>query len=61
MILKYILLVSCAFRQSNKEKRHMKKVLIPTKLDKIASELLVASQSYTVVQDDTTEILTLAK
>lgn len=39
----------------------MKKVLIPTKLDKIASEILGSNQSYKVVQDDSADIATLAK
>jgi len=37
-----------------------KKVLIPTKLDKIAREILTASGNYDVVQDDTTEITELS-
>jgi len=38
----------------------MKKVLIPTKLDSIAKELLEANGNYTVVQDAKTEITALA-
>lgn len=38
----------------------MKKVLIPTKLEKIAKEILTAHGGYDVVQDDATEILALA-
>ena len=38
----------------------MKKVLIPTKLDTVAKELLEANGNYTVVQDDKTEINELA-
>lgn len=39
----------------------MKKVLIPTKLDKIALEILEAHGGYTVVQDDKTDLATLLK
>jgi D-3-phosphoglycerate dehydrogenase len=39
----------------------MKKVLIPTKLDKIAAEILAANGSYQVVQDGKLEILAAAK
>jgi D-3-phosphoglycerate dehydrogenase len=39
----------------------MKKVLIPTKLNKVARELLEANGNYTVVQDENTDILDLAK
>jgi len=38
----------------------MKKVLIPTKLDAIAKELLEANGNYTVVQDAQTELSALA-
>jgi D-3-phosphoglycerate dehydrogenase / 2-oxoglutarate reductase len=38
----------------------MKKVLIPTKLDLIAKELLEADGGYTVVQDDSTDLAALA-
>jgi D-3-phosphoglycerate dehydrogenase len=38
----------------------MKKVLIPTKLDSIAKELLEANGNYTVVQDPQTELSALA-
>ncbi|MBA4387449.1 MAG: hypothetical protein C0404_05670 [Verrucomicrobia bacterium] len=38
----------------------MKKVLIPTKLDKVAAEILLANQNYKVVQDDTAEVIALA-
>jgi len=38
-----------------------KKVLIPTKLDKIAREILTASGNYDVAQDDTTDIMELCK
>lgn len=38
----------------------MKKVLIPTKLDKVAANLLTAHGAYTVVQDDQTELTALA-
>ena len=38
----------------------MKKVLIPTKLDSIAKELLEANGNYTVVQDAQTELNALA-
>lgn len=38
----------------------MKKVLIPTKLDPVAKNLLEANGNYTVVQDDKTDIATLA-
>ncbi|MFA6174066.1 MAG: hypothetical protein WC701_10345, partial [Kiritimatiellales bacterium] len=38
----------------------MKKVLIPTKLDSIAKELLEANGNYTVVQDAQTELSALA-
>jgi D-3-phosphoglycerate dehydrogenase len=37
-----------------------KKVLIPTKLDKVARDILVASGDYDVVQDDATELGALA-
>ena len=37
-----------------------KKVLIPTKLDKIAREILTADGNYEVVQDDSADILELA-
>ena len=39
----------------------MKKVLIPTKLDKVARELLTSSGQYTVVQAEKTELLILAQ
>jgi D-3-phosphoglycerate dehydrogenase len=39
----------------------MKKVLIPTKLDKIARDILTATGNYEVIQDDTTEIMELVK
>ncbi|MBC8207346.1 MAG: ACT domain-containing protein [Kiritimatiellales bacterium] len=38
----------------------MKKVLIPTKLDPVAKELLEANGNYTVVQDDSADLATLA-
>jgi D-3-phosphoglycerate dehydrogenase len=38
----------------------MKKVLIPTKLDAVAKELLEANGGYTVVQDAQTELMALA-
>ena len=38
-----------------------RKVLIPTKLDKIAREILTAHGNYEVVQDDSTDILELAR
>jgi len=38
----------------------MKKVLIPTKLDPVAKELLEANGDYTVVQDDSADLATLA-
>ena len=38
----------------------MKKVLIPTKLDPVAKELLEANGNYTVVQDDSVDLATLA-
>jgi D-3-phosphoglycerate dehydrogenase len=38
----------------------MKKVLIPTKLDAVAGEILEASGHYTVVQDDAAELRALA-
>lgn len=38
----------------------MKKVLIPTKLDSVAKELLEAHGGYTVVQDDSTSLADLA-
>ncbi|MDH3345901.1 MAG: NAD(P)-binding domain-containing protein [Kiritimatiellaceae bacterium] len=38
----------------------MKKVLIPTKLDSVAKELLEAHGGYTVVQDDATDFAALA-
>ena len=38
----------------------MKKVLIPTKLDAVAGEILEASGHYTVVQDDAAELCALA-
>ena len=38
----------------------MKKVLIPTKLDPVAKELLEANGNYTVVQDDSADLETLA-
>ena len=38
----------------------MRKVLIPTKLDKVASEVLATSGNYVVVQDDKTDLPTLA-
>ena len=38
----------------------MKKVLIPTKLDSIAKQLLEANGAYTVIQDAQTDITTLA-
>ena len=37
-----------------------KKVLIPTKLDKVAREILIAGGDYDVVQDDATELAALA-
>ena len=39
----------------------MKKVLIPTKLDRVAADLLTKHGGYTVVQDDKTDIVSLAK
>jgi len=39
----------------------MKKVLIPTKLDKVAREILEANGHYTVVQDEKTDLADLAK
>lgn len=39
----------------------MKKVLIPTKLDRVAADLLSKHGGYTVVQDDKTDIVSLAK
>ena len=39
----------------------MKKVLIPTKLDPVAKELLEANGNYTVVQDDSTDLSVLAE
>jgi D-3-phosphoglycerate dehydrogenase len=39
----------------------MKKVLIPTKLEKIAKETLIANGNYEVVQDDSGDIATLAQ
>lgn len=39
----------------------MKKVLIPTKLDEIAAEILRANGRYDVVQDDETELTALAQ
>ena len=38
----------------------MKKILIPTKLDKVAAELLTANGDYEVVQDDAPGLLALA-
>ena len=38
-----------------------KKVLIPTKLDKVARDILEKNGNYTVVQEDKTELLALAK
>jgi len=38
----------------------MKKVLIPTKLNPVAKELLEANGNYTVVQDESTDLATLA-
>jgi D-3-phosphoglycerate dehydrogenase len=38
----------------------MKKVLIPTKLDPVAKALLEANGNYTVVQDDSADLTTLA-
>ena len=38
-----------------------KKVLIPTKLDAIAREILEANGSYSVVQDESADLLDLAK
>ena len=38
-----------------------KKVLIPTKLDKVARELLEKNGNYTVVQEEKTELAVLAK
>ena len=38
----------------------MKKVLIPTKLHPVAKELLEANGGYTVVQDESTDLATLA-
>ncbi len=38
----------------------MKKVLIPTKLDTVAADILTANGNYTVVQDDTTPLPELA-
>lgn len=43
------------------EVKPMKKVLIPTKLENEARKLLEANGHYMVIQDDKTEILTLAK
>jgi len=37
-----------------------KKVLIPTKLEKVAKELLIANGSFEVIQDDSTPLKTLA-
>jgi len=37
-----------------------RKVLIPTKLNKVARDILVANGNYDVVQDDTTELAALA-
>ena len=39
----------------------MKKVLIPTKLDKVAKELLDSSGLYKVIQEEKTELLALAQ
>jgi len=39
----------------------MKKVLIPTKLEKIAKETLVANCNYEVIQDDSADIAALAQ
>jgi D-3-phosphoglycerate dehydrogenase len=39
----------------------MKKVLIPTKLDKVARELLEANGGYTVVQEEKTDLAALAQ
>lgn len=39
----------------------MKKILIPTKLDKIAAEVLAANGNYEVVQDDSSTLEQLAK
>lgn len=39
----------------------MKKVLIPTKLDKVAQEILKANGNYTVVQDDAGDVEALCK
>ncbi len=39
----------------------MKKVLIPTKLDKVAKELLESNGQYKVVQEEKTELLALAQ
>ena len=39
----------------------MKKVLIPTKLDKVAAELLKANGNYVVHQDDAGDVVALAK
>ncbi len=37
-----------------------KKVLIPTKLDKVAREILEANGRYTVVQEDKADLLEMA-
>ncbi len=39
----------------------MKKVLIPTKLDKVAKELLDSNGQYKVIQDEKTDLLALAQ
>ncbi|MCL2105270.1 MAG: 3-phosphoglycerate dehydrogenase, partial [Kiritimatiellaeota bacterium] len=39
----------------------MKKVLIPTKLDSVAADILTAHGGYTVVQDGATPLEDLAK
>ena len=39
----------------------MKKVLIPTKLDKVAKELLESNGQYKVIQEEKTELLALAQ
>ncbi|MCZ7592504.1 MAG: NAD(P)-binding domain-containing protein [Kiritimatiellae bacterium] len=42
-------------------KNNTKKVLIPTKLDSIAKDLLSATGRYTVIQQETSDLLALAK
>ena len=39
----------------------MKKVLIPTKLDKVAKDLLDSNGQYKVIQDEKTDLLALAQ